>query len=201
MQDIIMIPWKSLYAEQSVRFFAQKNFALLPSSQGVTEEGHSEAPKWTHYIREYYAEKDLPTGLIHCNWGYEFNLERTWRHLRTVADHAWSVAPYLIHKPVATADKDSEVELFVRVEGDSVSYDGRKTVGEPLPVKKVSLFYRYTSGAAFQESVMHRHEDGFLTTIKAVSDDIEYYISARDTYNSSTIPASAPQNLFKIELY
>jgi hypothetical protein len=198
MQDIIMIPWKSLYAQQSVPFFAEKNFPLMASSQHINEQGFSEAPKWAHYIRNYYADKDVPFGLMHCNWGYAFDQDQTWQDLRTVADHAWSIAPYILHAPSLEVGKTRETTVSARIEGDVLVFDGEKVVQGSLPVESVELFYRTVGADSFKKERMQKNGDLHIAEIPAEPDDVEYYIAASDRFRTSLCPKSAPQQYFRI---
>ncbi len=203
LTDLIMIPWKSDIARESVRFFAEHGFPIMPSCQEATEEGFSQAPKWARFVREFYVNQPLPYGLMHCNWGYRFNSEQTWEQLATVADHAWSVGPYILHKPVKTAHPGEDIYIKVEWEGDKLVFDGNQIRSGPLPAKSAFLFYRTAENNSFTEVEMTskgRRYEGVIAGSEVNHDEIAYYITLSDGFNTSQIPKLGERMPYKIRI-
>jgi len=204
MTDVIMIPWKSSIAGESVRFFADKGFSIMPSCQNSTREGYSEAPKWASLLREFYSDKNLPFGMMHCSWEYKFDTDLAWEQLAAVADHAWSTAPYIIHTPIKIAQAETEIQIVAKVEGDKFVFDGKKVRPGPLPVKHAFLYYKNGgSDLSFTKSSMIKTGAEFSAQIPGVSPEvktIEYYIQVSNEAHISYSPKLAKEKPFIITL-
>ncbi len=204
MSDIIMIPWKSSIAKESIRFFADKGFPVMPSCQNNTADGYSEAPQWASLLREYYSDKSLPFGMMHCSWEYKFDTDLAWEQLRTVADHTWSAAPYIIHTPITRVRAGIEIEIVVKVEGDKLVFDGKKVMPGPLPVKEVFLYYKAVKrDLSFTKILMTKAGTEFSARILPVSAEtrtIQYYIQVSDEAHISYSPKLAKDKPYRITL-
>lgn len=203
MIDIMMIPWKSSIAEASVRFFAENGFAIMPSSQETTKAGYSVAPKWAKLIREFYSNKNVPFGLMHCSWDYKYDTDLGRQHLETVADHAWSVAPYILHTPVKAAMDGDDIEIMAKFEGDNYIYDGEKVRPGPLPLKTAFLFYRINERSSFTKLEMTNDEGEFKAIIPDTqfkTKTIEYYIEMSDEFHTSLCPPLSKREPFSINV-
>lgn len=202
MKDIVMIPWKSSIARESVAFFAQEGFAIMPSSQDVTTAGISEAPKWAHWLRHDYSDSDLPYGLMHCHWGYAFESEPTWQQLATVADHSWSVGPYILHRTIAKATARENIEFRIGIEGDRFVFDGKEVTAGPLEITDAAVYYRSDS-KSFKKLTFSENIANFTINMDASevqSGHIEYYIEVSDEFHTSRLPKHAPESLFLIRV-
>ncbi len=191
MNDVIMIPWKTSLAEASVRYFARQKFPIMPSCQDVTQDGISTAPKWAALLRRHYENSDLQYGLMHCSWDYGFNTDETWEQAMTVADHAWSGAPYIIHTPEAQVDSGKKVVLRIRVEGDKYIFDGGQVRPGPLAVTDAFVMYRAGADIEFN-SVPMTNKKGYCQAVlpghDSESGPLQYYISVSDAFNTTISP-------------
>jgi len=204
MTDVVMIPWKSSIARESIAFFADHGFPVMPSCQDVTERGFSEAPRWAHWLRHYYADSGVKYGLMHCNWGYAFDSESTWQQLATVADHSWSVGPYIVQNSIPGMKQGQPVKFEIRLEGDKLAFDGEQVIDEPLKLTKATVYYRLNSGE-FNKLALAKNGAIFTTSIPAdtvtASDSLEYYIEAVSQSYTSRSPKNAPENLYKLRFH
>ena len=202
--DIIMIPWKSTIAEQSISFFSNYNFPIMPSCQDWTDEGISLAPMWAQLLRDYYAAKRIPYGLMHCRWGYGFDSELTWEQLATVADHTWSVAPYILHTPITRAKAGEDLRLVIRIEGDRYVFDGENVKKGPLPIKEAQLYYKVNDASQYAKIQLIREDDfwiGIIPESEILEGNIKYFISASDEFNTSYSPKLTKKNPYIIKIY
>jgi hypothetical protein len=203
MTDMIMIPWKPSIARRSIAFFAEHNFPLMAACMKSKDAAVISAPEWANWIRHYYRTKKLEHGLMHCRWGYGFDSDKTWQDLATVADHAWSVAPYILHAPVKSAIAGHDIEITARYEGDKWAYDGQTTKSGPLPLLQACLHYRPHSDSSFKQIEMIGHEYMYKAVIplRDVSGSfIEYYISMRDKHYTTYCPRFKANRTFKINI-
>ncbi len=201
MGDAIMIPWKSSLAQESVNFFADRDFPLMPSCQDVTEDGISTAPMWAAFLRARYDGKGVPFGMMHCRWGYAFDKPGTWAQAATVAEHAWSVAPYIVHTPVPRARAGQEIVLEARVEGDRVAFDGHDVVPGPLPLKGASVYYRTTATKSFQKLPLAGRHGIFKAILPAMpGGSLEYYISVSNSMHTTCSPDLSISSPYKITI-
>lgn len=202
MTDVIMIPWKSSIAAESVRFFADKGFPIMPSCQNITKEGYSDAPKWASLLREFYSDKNLPFGMMYCSWEYKFDTDLAWEQLATVADHAWSSAPYIIHTPVRRAPAETEIEIVAKIEGDKFVFDDKKVRLGPLAVKRAFLYYKKSrSDSSYTRTVMIKTGTQFSAIIPGAPREvktIEYYIQVSNETHISYSPKLAQEKPFEI---
>ena len=202
LMDITMIPWNDDFAEESVQFFSKKGFPIMPSCQGWNEQGISDAPLWAWLVRKYYGSKRIPCGLMHCRWGYGFDSGITWEQLATVADHAWSIAPYIVHTPIYFAPLGKPVKISAKYEGDQFVFDGKKITRGPLPLKEAILSYRQVGKSNFKRLKMLKKNNSYYAIIPSITDtssDIEYYIAMSDQFHTSFCPGPGMQNSFKIK--
>lgn len=204
MTDIIMIPWKAKIAEHSVKHFAQAGFPVLASCQGVSKEGISSAPMWGYYLRREYKNRKLQYGMMHCHWGYAFDREEEWEHLATVADHAWSVAPYIVHSPVQKCRKKRPLELVAIIEGDDYVFDGSELKYGPESVRSVTVMYRTRDNEPYRELEMKQSDAGsYSGTIPGDEIEqgfVEYRIVAHDASNTSYSPALDAPGPYKVQV-
>ncbi|RMD88855.1 MAG: hypothetical protein D6813_11495, partial [Calditrichaeota bacterium] len=204
MMDLVMIPWKSTISEKSVRFFARHGFPIMPSCQDITSEGYSTAPQWAYWVRRFYRRKQqMPYGLMHCKWGYAFDSQQTWEQLATVADHAWSVAPYILHRPVTRAKADENIYIKVKWEGDKLVFDGKKIRSGPLAVKTAFLYYKTSNMDTFTKVRMKKDRKEYIGVIdgsKVKTDEILYYLELSDGFNTSYSPKLGPELPYKIQI-
>lgn len=203
MTDIIMIPWKHTIAQESIEYFSNWNFPVMPSCMGETEDGISVAPKWAYWIRHYYSKKNHPYGLMHCHWGYGYNSGKIWDQLATVADHAWSVAPYILHKPVKSVVAGTPIKIIAHFEGDKFVFDGQMIRPGPLSLKNAILYYRTNWMSSFKQVIMTGSNDEYMAIIpdsEVKAGTIEYYISMSDRHNTTTCPKLGNKQPFKIKI-
>jgi len=203
MTDIIMIPWNDDVAEKSVRFFFEQGFPTMPSCQGQTEEGISDAPLWAMLLRNYYQSSSIPFGLMHCRWEYGFDSPDTWEHLATVADHAWSIAPYILHSPVRSAEANQSIMIAALFEGDRYVFDGKNIRQGPLKLEDASLYYRYNGNQKFTRVPIAIDGQECRAVIPPSSPDadfIEYYLSMSDKFHTSYCPKAGDQMPFRIKI-
>jgi len=203
MTDIVMIPWKSKAADSSVQFFARGDFPLMPACSKGGESGYSTSPIWAHFLRNYYRSKDIPIGLMYCRWGYGFDLDETWEQLATVADHAWSIAPYILHTPLKMVPSGEDVQITARFEGDRYVYDGIKVVPGPLPLKHAYLYYRTHDDSSFHRMEMFEVENEYSAVIPILEvegSSIEYYITMSDKYNTTYCPNQRANRRFMVKI-
>jgi hypothetical protein len=203
MTDMIMIPWKHSVARNSIAFFAEHNFPLMASCMKKKDEPYISAPEWAHWIRHYYLSKELKHGLMHCRWGYGFNSEETWDHLATVADHAWSIAPYIIHAPLDTAVIGYDINISAIHEGDKMVFDGQTTRPGPLPLLEALLHYRSHTDSIFKKVEMYGSNNKYTASIphsKVKGNIVEYYITMTDKNNTTRCPKSSIINTYKIKI-
>ena len=201
MSDVIMIPWKQSIARNSIAFFAENNFPLMASCIKAKSEEFISAPQWAHWIRQYYGNKKMEHGLMYCRWGYGFDLEETWQHLATVADHAWSLAPYILHTPVKSAPSCQTIKITSKFEGDQCVYDGCITKVGPLPLQHACLYYRTHADSSFKQIEMIGQDNIYSADIpnqEVNRDSIEYYITMTDNYKTTYCPSLAANRFFKI---
>jgi hypothetical protein len=203
MTDIIMIPWKNSVARNSVSFFAENEFPLMASCMKPKNADYTNAPEWAHWIRHYYREKKLAHGLMHCHWGYGFDQGKTWQDLATVADHAWSIAPYILHRPVKTAVTGRNIDITARYEGDMWISSGKNTERGPLSLHQAWLHYRIQSDSSFHRIEMLGDQKLYKAVIPHIhveGHQIEYYISMTDKINTTRCPKPSANRTFKIEI-
>jgi len=203
MTDIIMIPWKQSVARNSVSFFAENNFPLLAACMVPKDIAYTNAPEWAHWIRRFYHNQKQVHGLMHCRWGYGFDHEETWQNLMTVSDHAWSIAPYILHSPVRSARVGKDIEIVARYEGDKLVYDGTTIKNGPLPLLKALLYYRPEADQTFHNIEMKGNRNiykGVIPHEEVNHNVIEYYISMTDKNHTTYCPKISANRTFKIKL-
>ena len=138
---------------------------------------------------------------MHCHWGYALDSDLTWEQLATVADHAWSVAPYILHTAVKKANVGKNIFISAQSEGDKYIYDGMKVRKGPLPIENASLFYRTDKNMSFVQVEMIKEGEAFKaiipgTQVKLSCEEIEYYITMSDKFNISFYPKLAYRTLY-----
>lgn len=203
MTDIIMIPWNDDFAEKSVRFFFEQGFPLMPSCQNRTEDGISDAPLWAMLLRNYYQSSSIPSGLMHCRWGYGFDSPDAWEHLATVADHAWSIAPYILHSPMLFAEAHNKITVTAFFESDRYVFDGKNIRQGPLELEDASLYYRSKRDEKFIRIPMMIDGQECRAVIPASltnSGLIEYYLSMSDKFHTSNCPKPGDKMPFQISI-
>jgi hypothetical protein len=201
MTDIIMIPWKQSIARNSVAFFAENNFPVMASCMKAKNEAFISAPQWAHWIRHYYENKELAHGMMYCRWGYGLDLEETWQHLESVADHAWSIAPYILHSPMKSAIAGHNIEITARYEGDHWVFDGQTIRTGPLTLLEACLHYRTQGDSSFQKIKMPGYQNIYRAVIphtQVEGNSMEYYISMTDKNNTTFCPNQSANRTFKI---
>ncbi len=202
MNDLLMVPWDYTIAEKSLEFFAGKGFSVVASSQSRIK-GNSVAPVWAYHLRKAYRESDALYGLLHAPWEYDYDTEEGMAGLRTAADYAWSVGPYIIHTPINTAPVGESIAVEALIRGDEIVFDGEKLKKGPLPVVAALVFYRVSGTERFSKIQMKKKGKSYHALIPAIAktaNDIEYYIEVSDAQHTSRAPHSAPLYPNKIAL-
>jgi len=204
LNDIVMIPWYDECAKRSIDFFAGKGFSIMAFSQ-AKQGKFSVAPFWAKLLRDKFSHSDKPYGLMHGTWEYDYDTEEGMERLATAADHAWSVAPYIVHLPINKAPAGENILIKAEFEGDRLIYDGDKIVPGPLPLTSAYVYFRLSGQSRFQRIKMKKQrKNSYIAIIPALyaksSGAIEYYIEMRDKFNSSLSPKSAPAIPYKITI-
>ncbi len=202
MSDIIMVPWNHACAESSIDFFFQKGFSIMASSQG--QEGQiSVAPLWAKLLRDRFERSGKLYGLMHAPWEYDYATAVGEERLATAADHAWSIAPYIIHLPIREANAGENISIIAQFEGDRYVYDGRKVRPGPLMPIYARLYFRNAERSDFQQISMSRAGNSYAAIIAAKwvrEPAIEYYIEMADSGHVSFAPKSAPEYCYRIRI-
>ncbi len=202
MSDIIMVPWNHACAESSVDFFFQKGFSIMASSQG--QEGQiSVAPLWAKLLRDRFQRSGKLYGLMHAPWEYDYATAAGEERLATAADHAWSVAPYIIHLPIREAKAGENISIIAQFEGDRYVYDGQKVRTGPLMPIYARLYFRNAERSNFQQISMNRAGNSYAAIIAAKwvrEPAMEYYIEMADSGHVSFAPKSAPEYCYRIRI-
>lgn len=200
MTDIIMAPWDHTCAEKSIGFFADNGFSVLASSQA--QEGNiSIAPLWAKLLREKFKNTDRLYGLMHAPWEYDYDAVDGWERVATAADHAWSIAPYIIHLPIREAERGNDLKILAHFEGDQYIFDGEKVGPGPLPLISAVVYFCTENQPEFQKIKMKKNGHQYVAIIPGefvTRSTIEYYIEMADKFNVSRAPKSAPEFPYKI---
>lgn len=202
MSDIIMVPWNHACARNSVEFFAQKGFSVMASSQGKVGP-LSVAPLWAKLLRDRFEHSGKLYGLMHAPWEYDYATPEGEERLATAADHAWSIAPYIIHLPIAQAKAGENITIRAQFEGDRYVYDGRQVRRSPLTPIYARIYFRTGAQSDFQQLKMKQTGKTFAAVIAASwvrGATIEYYIEMADSNHTSLAPKSAPDFCYRIQI-
>ncbi|MDZ7264858.1 MAG: beta-N-acetylhexosaminidase [candidate division KSB1 bacterium] len=202
MSDIVMVPWNHTCANSSIDFFFQKGFSIMASSQ-ATVGNVSVAPLWAKLLRDKFDNTDRRYGLMHAPWEYDYATEEGEDRLATAADHAWSIAPYIIHLPVRNAKAGDDIPILAQFEGDRYVFDGRQVRSGPLVLISARIYFRTESHLDFQQISMKQHGKTYVAIIPAkwaLGTWVEYYIEMADSGHISLAPKSAPDYCYRIKL-
>ena len=203
MSDIIMVPWNHKFAEKSIEFSVKKGFPVMASSQ-AREGKISLAPMWAKILRKKFKNTDKLYGLMHAPWEYDYATDDGWERLETAADHAWSVAPYIIHLPVQKARQGEDIVITADYDGDEYIFDGHQVRKGPLPLISAHLCFRKHGNSKFRRIKMSKNENQYSAKIPGTvvtPFGIEYFIEMSDKFNTSFSPKSAPEFSYKILIY
>ena len=203
MSDIIMVPWNHSEAEKSIDFLVKQGFSVMASSQ-AREGDISIAPLWSNLLREKFKNTDKLYGLMHAPWEYDYATDDGYERLETAADHAWSIAPYIIHLPIQKASQGNDIMIIADCEGDKYIFDGHKVRAGSLPLISSWLAFRKHGDSKFQRIKMNKNESRYSATIPGgmvTSIGIDYYIEMGDKFNTSFSPKSAPEFPYKVTVY
>jgi len=203
MDDIVMIPWKAEIAEKSVAFFAEKGFAQMPSCQTLTENGFPTAPIWAHYLRKAYTNDDRSYGLMHCQWGYGFDLADTWRQASVVADNAWSAGPYIIHQPIEKATPGTSLNFLVRIEEDEFVFDGNEVVKGSLGEEVVEIYLKFGSDLIFRRHAAKYMDEAWHWRVGVDGREsyFDYFIVASNGHSVSVAPDTSRRKPYHVVLF
>ncbi len=202
MSDIIMVPWEHTSARKSINFLVDKGFSVMASVQD--QEGDiSVAPLWAKLLRDNFKLSDKRFGLMHAPWDYDYDNPEGIERLQTAADHAWSIAPYIVHLPIGKAPEGKNLIISAVYEGDQYVFDGHKICTGPLPLISAYLYYRKSGQPLFQRLAMIEQQHMYKATIPGemvTLDGVEYYIAMSDQFNTSFAPKSSPDVPYKISV-
>ena len=202
MNDIIMVPWEHTSAEQSISYLVNKGFSVMASSQD--QEGHiSVAPLWAKLLRDKFKTTDQLFGLMHAPWEYDYDTPEGIERLETAADHAWSIAPYVIHLPIRKVPEGKNIIISAAFEGDQFIFDGHRVRSGPLALTSAYLYYRKSGQPLFQRLAMIEQQQVYTATIPGdiiTLDGVDYYIVMSDRFNTSFAPKSSPDVPYKISV-
>ena len=200
LNDIVMVPWKHSCAEKSINFLINKGFSVMASSQ--EQEGDiSIAPLWAKVLRDNFKNRDKLYGLMHAPWKYDYASHDGLERMKTAADHAWSIAPYIIHLPIQKAPQGKDIVITANYEGDKYIFDGQKVREGPLPIISTYLYFRRNDDLEFQKVKMTNNKNRYTAKIPGsivTPIGIEYYIEMIDKFNTSVSPKSAPKNPYEV---
>lgn len=203
MNDIIMVPWEHECAEKSINFLINKGFSVMASSQ--KQEGDiSIAPLWAKILRDKFQNTDKLYGLMHAPWEYDYDTLAGWERVKTAADHAWSIAPYIIHLPIQQAPAGEDIRITADHEGDKYIFDGHKVRAGSLHLTAALLYFRNPGDSKFQKAKMTKKRNRYSTKIPGIlvtPIGIEYYIKMENKFNTSFSPKSAPETPYQITVH
>ncbi|UCE05300.1 MAG: hypothetical protein JSW07_17030 [bacterium] len=200
MKDVIMVPWEHEHAKQSIDFLTDKGFEVMASSQ-EQEGDYSIAPKWAKLLRDKFQDKKKPYGLMHAPWEYDYDTKAGWERVKTAADHAWSIAPYIIHLPIQKASAGEDIRIAAYHEGNKYIFDGHKVRAGSLHLTAAFLYFRKSGDSKFQKIKMKKKRNRYSARIPGTlvtPIGIEYYIKMENKFNTSFSPKSAPETPYQI---